>query len=336
MSTPDLSTTYMGLRLSSPLVVSSCPLTGNLASARRLEDAGAGAIVLPSLFQEQIEHEELELGRMHEFAAESFPEAASYLPDFYEYNTGPDGYLELVEAARGALGIPVIASLNGISSAGWERYARLIESAGADAIEMNTLFVPTDPEMSADEVEALCAEEVRAVTRAVGIPVAVKIGAQLSAPANFAARICAAGAAGLVLFNRFPEPDIDLETMEVVPRLELSRSSEMRASLRWTAIISASSQLSLASTSGTHGAEDAIKLLLAGTSAVMVASAVLLEGPDFLRRTLAAMRAWLVEHEFESVTQLKGSMNHVNCPNPDGFGRMNYMKALMSYSATQP
>ena len=247
MSSPNLSTTYLGIKLASPLVASSSPLTGDPDSARRLQEAGVGAIVLPSLFQEQIEHEELELARLQDFGAESYHEASGYMPELSSYNTGPDGYLQLVESTRAALSVPVIASLNGISSEGWQRYARLIESAGADAIEMNMLFVPTDPAMTAEDVEALYVEQVAAVAAAVAIPVAVKIGAHLSAPANFAAKMHAAGAVGLVLFNRFLEPDIDLETMDVVPRLELSRASEMRVSLRWIAIISARSKLSLAS-----------------------------------------------------------------------------------------
>lgn len=336
MTTPDLSANYLGLELSSPLIASSSPLTGEIADARALQDAGAGAIVLPSLFQEQIEHEELELARLHEFGAESFPEAPSYLPELESYNTGPDGYLRLVERMREELTIPVIASLNGLSPEGWAQYARRIEDAGASAIEMNVLFIPTDPAQTADEVEALVAEQVAAVTRAVSVPVAVKVGSHLSAPAHFASRLWGAGAAGLVLFNRFLEPDIDLETMDVVPRLELSHPFEIRMALRWIAIISPHTRLSLAATGGTHSATDAIKLLLAGADAVMVASALLQHGPAYLGQLLGEMRAWLEANEFTSVRQLKGSMSHENCPNPGGFERLNYMKALLSYSSAQP
>jgi len=336
MSTADLSTRYLGLKLATPLVVSSNPLTGEVHSARQLEEAGAGALVLPSLFQEQIEHEELELARLHDFGSESYSEATDYMPEFQAYNSGPDGYLRLVERMRAALSIPVIASLNGISTEGWQKHARLIESAGANALELNLLYIPTDPGETAENVENLYLEQVAAVTAAVGIPVTVKIGAHLSAPANFAARVRAAGAAGLVLFNRFLEPDIDLETMEVVPRLELSRPSEMRLPLRWIAILRPHTDLSLASTGGAHGAADAIKLILAGADAVMVASALLLHGPPFLREMLTAMQDWFEQNEFASVEQMRGSMNHANCPNPGGYERLNYMRALMSYSSALP
>ncbi len=336
MSSTDLSTTYLGLELVSPLVASSSPLTGKVDSALRLEEAGAGAIVLPSLFQEQIEHEELELARLHDFGAESYSEASGYMPELQAYNTGPGGYLRLVERMRAALEIPVLASLNGISKEGWERHAKLIESAGANAIELNIVHVPTDPSLTAENVENLYTEQVATVTQAVEIPVSVKVGANLSAPVNFATKIRDAGAAGLVLFNRFLEPDIDLETMDVVPRLELSRPSEMRMPLRWIAILSCRSDLSLAATGGAHGAEDALKLILAGADVVMVASAAILHGPSFLSDTLTEMRTWIEEHEFQSVTQMKGSMNHENCPNPAGFERLNYMKALMSYSSPSP
>jgi len=339
MSSVDLSTTYLGLELASPLVVSSIPPTGQVQSARQLEEAGAGAIVLPSLFQEQIEHEELELARLQDFGAESFSEATAatgYMPEMQAYNTGPDGYLRLVERTREALSIPLIASLNGVSTEGWEHYAKLIESAGAHALELNILHVPTDPDLSAEAVENLYVEQVAAVTGAVDVPVAVKVGSHLSAPANFARKIHAAGAKGLVLFNRSLDPDIDLETMEVVPRLELSRPSEMRLALRWIAILSAHTELSLAATGGTHDAQDAIKLLLAGADAVMVASVVLLRGPGFVSDMLGEMRTWLEENEFASVAQMRGSMNHENCPNPAGFERLNYMKALMSYSSPLP
>jgi dihydroorotate dehydrogenase (fumarate) len=336
MSSPDLSTRYLGLDLANPLVASSSPLTGNVRSMLELQEAGVSAIVLPSLFQEQVEHDELELERVHSFGAESFPEAPNYLPDLTDYNTGPDGYLELVERARAALSVPVIASVNGVSIDGWARYAKLIESAGASAIEMNLLFVPTDPRMTAAEVEAVYLGQVSTVAHTVAVPVSVKVGAHLSAPANFASRVQAAGADGLVLFNRFLEPDIDLETMEVVPRLELSHPFEMLTALRWIAIISARSDLSLAATGGVAGARDAIKLLAVGADAVMLASSILRKGPDFVRRTLDEMRAWLVENEVDSVSRMKGSMNHVNCPDPAGFERLNYMKALMSYSGRTP
>lgn len=333
MSAPDLSTTYLGLALESPLVASSSPLTGDVASARALELAGAGAIVLPSLFQEQIEHEELALDRLQSFGAESQHEAAGYFPELQGYNRGPEGYLRLVESMRAALWIPVIASLNGVSREGWERHARRIESAGAHALELNLLHVPTDPALSAEDVEELYAEQVRAVTGAVSIPVAVKLGAHLTAPAHLARRLGQAGASGLVLFNRFLEPDIDLETLAVVPRLELSHPSEMRLTLRWTAILNACTELSLGATGGAHGAQDALKLILAGADAVLLASVLLRQGPSALATMLEEMRRWLREHDCESVEQVKGSVDHARCPDPAGYERLNYMRALTSYSS---
>lgn len=333
MSSPDLSTEYLGLALKSPLVASSSPLTGDVATARALEDAGAGAVVLPSLFQEQIEHEELELERLQRFGGESYHEATGYFPELQSYNSGPEGYLRLVENMRAELGVPVIASLNGVSTEGWERYAKLIEAAGAHAIELNILYVPTDPALSAEDVEALYAEQVRAVTGAVSVPVSVKLGSHLTAPAHIARRLAQAGAAGVVLFNRFLEPDIDLETLEVVPRLELSHASEMRLSLRWTAILSAQTELSLGATGGAHSALDALKLILAGADAVMIATTLLRRGAPFLKTMLDEMCLWLAEHECESVEQVKASMDYGNCPDPKSYERLNYMRALLSYSS---
>ena len=333
MNTPDLSTTYLGLPLRSPLVASSSPMTGDVTSALALEDAGAGAIILPSLFQEQIEHEETELEHLHHFGGESYAEATGYFPELQVYNTGPEGYLRLIREMRAALRIPVIASLNGVSTEGWERFASEIESAGAHAIELNLLYVPTDPALSAEDVEAIYAEQVRIVTGAVSIPVSVKLGSHLTAPANFVQRLGEVGAAGVVLFNRFLEPDIDLETLEVVPRLELSHPSEMRLALRWTAILSASTELSLGATGGAHSAKDAIKLILAGADAVMIASTLLRQGAPFLKTMLEEMRLWLQRYEAESVEQVKGSVDHGHCPNPVGYERLNYMRALTSFSS---
>lgn len=333
MSTPDLTTTYLGLALKSPLVASSSPLTGHVESARELEAAGAGAVVLPSLFQEQVEHEELELERLRHFGGESFPEAAGYFPELQAYNTGPDGYLRLVEELRAALQIPVIASLNGVSTEGWARYARQIEAAGAHALELNLLHVPTDPTRSAEDVEALYLAEVRAVTEAISIPVAVKLGAHLTAPAHFARRLGEAGAAGIVLFNRALDPDIDLETLEVVPKLELSQPSELRLTLRWIAILSACTELSLGATGGAHTSLDALKLVLAGADAVLVASTLLRRGAPHLATMSADLREWLEAHECASIEQIKGSVDYGHCPNPAGYERLNYMRALTSYSS---
>lgn len=333
MSAPDLSTTYLGLELASPLVASSSPLTGDVTSARALEAAGAGAIVLPSLFQEQIEHEELALERLQSFGAESYHEATSYFPELQSYNNGPEGYLRLVESMRARLRIPVIASLNGLSTEGWERHARRIESAGAHALELNLLYVPTDPRLAAEDVEALYAAQVRAVTGAVSIPVAVKLGSHLTAPAHVAQRLRQAGARGIVLFNRFLEADIDLETLAVVPRLELSQPGEMRLALRWTAILSACTDLSIGATGGAHCAADALKLILAGADAVLVAAVLLRKGPPALGAMLEEMRRWLAEHGCESIEQVKGSVDHAHCPDPAGYERLNYMRALTSWSS---
>ena len=332
MSAPDLSTRYLGLELSSPLVASSSPLTGRVETALELERAGAAAVVLPSLFQEQIEHDELELERLQHFGGESQHEATGYFPELQGYNAGPDGYLRLVEEMRAALRVPVVASLNGVSPEGWARYARRIEAAGAHAIELNLLHVPTDPEQGAEQVEALYAAQVRAVTEAVSVPVAVKLGSHLTAPAHFARRLEQAGADGVVLFNRFLEPDIELETLQVVPRLELSQAAEMRLALRWVAILSPHTTLSLGATGGAQTGLDALKLVLAGADAVMVASALLRHGPSRLSTMLDELRRWLEEHECESVEQVKSSVDHRNCPDPTGYERLNYMRALLSYS----
>lgn len=328
----DLSSRYLGLELSNPLLVSSCPLTGELGSLCALERAGAAAVVLPSLFQEQIEHEELELVRLEQFGAESFAEATSYRPEFVHYNAGPEGYLRLVEAAREALRIPVIASLNGVSPEGWARYARRIEAAGAHAIELNLLVVPTDPRVSAEAVEALWAAQVTAVRAAVRVPLAVKLGPQLTAPLHVAARLKAAGASGIVLFNRTLDPDIDLETLAVVPRLELSQNSELRAVLRWTALLSAHGSLSIAASSGVQSANDVVKLVLAGADAVGLAAALLRHGPELLTTLRTGLAGWLQAHGYESAEQARGSMNHAHCPDPSGYERTNYMRALLSFS----
>lgn len=333
MSAPDLSTTYLGLELASPLIASSSPLTGDLSTAAALEAAGAGAVVLPSLFQEQIEHEELALEHLRNFGGESFPEATGYFPEMQTYNAGPDGYLRLVEEMRAALSIPVIASLNGVSSEGWARFARQIEAAGAHGLELNLLHVPTDPALSGEAVEELYLDQLRAVIGAVTIPVAVKVGAHLTAPAHFARRLEQAGASGLVLFNRFLEPDIDLESLEVVPRLELSHASELRLTLRWTAILSAGSDLSLGATGGAQTSEDALKLILAGADAVLLASTLLRHGASYLGTMLSEMRRWLAEHECESIEQVKASVDYGHCPNPAGYERLNYMRALTSWSS---
>ena len=282
--TPDLRSNYLGLELKSPLVASASPLTGNIDSLRRLEEAGAAAVVLPSLFEEQIEHDQTIVDLVLERGAESFGEALTYFPEMDDYNTGPDSYVEHVALAKTALSIPVIASINGVTPGGWVRYAELLQQAGADAIELNVYAVETDLYASAASVEDRTLRLVSRVHSALTVPLAVKVGPYYTAFANTASRLADAGAAGLVLFNRFLQPDIDLETMTVKPELHLSSNEEMQLPLRWIAILRGRVAASLAATSGVQSGEDVVKLLLAGADAVMLASALLRQGPDLLAR----------------------------------------------------
>lgn len=330
--TPDLSTTYLGLRLTSPVVASASPLTGELDSLLELERHGAGAAVLPSLFEEQIEHEQLDVHELLEYATDSFGEALTWFPELDDYNTGPDAYLEHLARAKAALRIPVIASLNGVSSGGWLRYARLCEEAGADALELNVYAVETDAEAPASQVEARTVALVREVRAAVAIPLAVKVAPFYSAFAHMATQLEEAGADGLVLFNRFVQPDIDLDTLTITPRLVLSTATELRLPLRWIAILRGRVGLSLAGTSGVHDWEGALKLLLAGADVAMVASAVLARGPGVVAEIITGVSEWMIEREYESVEQLKGSMSQTSGPDPAAFERGNYMRALVSYA----
>jgi dihydroorotate dehydrogenase (fumarate) len=331
----DLSTTYLGLRLRSPIVASASPLTGNLGSLQELEAAGVGAAVLPSLFEEQIEHEAIDLHELLEHATHSFGEAETWFPELDTYNTGTGAYLDHISEAKRALSVPVIASLNGVSDGGWLRYARLCEEAGADALELNVYAVETDPERPGSAVEARTAALVREVRRSVSIPLAVKVGPYYSAFGHMAGQLVEAGADGLVLFNRFLQPDIDLETLAVAPGLTLSTPSELRLPLRWIAILRDTVSASLAGTSGVHDWQGALKLLLAGADAVMVASATLARGPFVVTEMLDGLRAWMTEREYASVEQLKGSLSRASSLDPAAFERGNYMRALVSY-APQP
>ncbi len=328
MSAPDLSTRWLGFELPHPLVASSSPLTGDLASLRELEQAGVAAVVLPSLFQEQVEHDATLRMALHHTGMDSTPEASGYFPVGAVGATGPHATLELVESARDALAVPVVASLNGLTDDGWAKYATRLADAGAQAIELNLLTVPVDPDVSADDVERRMAEEVAAVVGAVSVPVTVKLAPACTAPVHLARRLVLAGARGLSVFNRFPEPDIDLETLEVVPRLEASRPSELRAVLRWTALLSPHVDVSLAATTGVHAPDDVVKLLLAGADVVMSASALLQRGAGQIGVLVDGLRRWLADHEYASVEQMKGSMNHAHCPEPRGFERLNYMRAV--------
>lgn len=329
----DLRTTYLGLELANPLVPSASTLSARIDNLMRLQDAGAAAIVMQSLFEEQIEHEELQTHRVLETGVESFPEALSYMPNMEEYNTGPDEYLRHLEACKRDLAIPVIGSLNGASDGGWIRYAKLIQDAGADALELNVYLIAADPDESGTQVEQRYLELILAVRQSITIPLAVKVGPYFSAMANMASRFVKAGADGLVLFNRFLQPDIDLETLRVDPALRLSTSDEVRLPLRWIAMLYGRVACSLAATTGVWTAEDALKLLLAGADVTMMASALFRHGPEHLGVVLEGMRTWLDEHEYTSVEQLKGSVSQANVADPDAYARSNYMEMLVNFTS---
>jgi dihydroorotate dehydrogenase (fumarate) len=328
----DLRTRYLGLELANPLVPSASPLGADLELLKQFENAGAAAVVLPSLFEEQIEHEAMALHHALEAGRESFAEATTYFPELDDYNTGPDTYLAHLAAAKDALSIPVIASLNGSSRGGWVRYAHELQAAGADALELNVYAVEADTAETAQTVEARILDTVRAVRAEVQIPLAVKIGPFFTALAHLATRLVVAGANGLVLFNRFVQPDIDLETMSVRPEVQLSSRQELLLPLRWIAILYGRIPVSLAATSGIHEAEDAVKALLAGADVTMTASALLQRGPEHLTEMLTGITTWLDENEYASVQQLKGSMSQLSCPDPAAFERASYMQALVSFS----
>jgi dihydroorotate dehydrogenase (fumarate) len=328
----DLTTRYLGLDLCSPLVASAGPLTQELDTLRRLEAAGAAAVVLPSLFEEDIVHAAHSVDRLLSAGTESFPEALTYLPEMADYDTGPRRHIELVEAAAAELGVPVIASVNGTTPGGWVRYAGELARAGADAIELNLYQVVADFDATASDVEAHMAELVAAVRAEIDVPLAVKIGPWLTAPAHTARALVAAGADGLVLFNRFYQPDIDLETLEVRPHLVLSTSVESRLPLHWIAILSGRVDASLAASTGVHTADDVAKLLLVGADVVMSTSALLTHGPEHLRMLEAGLRAWMAEREYESVAQLRGSMSQRNVPDPTAYERANYIQELRSFA----
>jgi dihydroorotate dehydrogenase (fumarate) len=330
----DRSTTYLGLRLRSPLVASSGPLTARIDSLRALEQAGVAAVVLPSLFEEQVDDEDLQAGRLDDLGADSNPEATGYFPDLAEYESVADRYLRHVEEAKKALSIPVVASLNGVTSGGWVRYARLLERAGADAIELNLYGVSADIDVTGREIEDDQVELVALVKASLSIPLAVKIGPHYSALGHQAARLVDAGADGLVLFNRFYQPDIDPRTRKVAPALELSSSSELRLPLRWTAILSGRVEASLAVTTGVHTGADAARCLLAGADVAMMTSALLLNGPGHVAAVEADLVAWAAESGFESVAQLKGSVSQRNVADPSAFERANYMATLIGFTSS--
>ena len=328
----DLTTEYLGLTLKSPLVVgAAAPLTEDLNNIRWIEDSGAAAIVLHSLFEEQIRRERLEIHHHTEFGTESFAEALTYFPEPDTFHVGTEAYLDHIRKARAMVDIPIIASLNGATLGGWIDYARQIEDAGANAIELNIYWIPTDMDLSGAEVEQAYLDIVKAVKAAVQIPVAVKISPYFSNTANMAKRLCQAGANGLVLFNRFYQPDIDIEALEVQPNLILSAPQDLRLPLTWIALLYNKLPCSLAATSGINRTEDVVKVLMAGADITMLVATLLRHGIGHIKTIEEELNQWLDDHEYHSLDQLRGSMSQQNSPNPSEFERVQYMRAIQTY-----
>ena len=333
--TVDLRTRYLGLDLRSPIVASAAPHNGEPATARRLEAAGVGAIVFPSLFEEEILAEELELNRSLEQGTEHFAEALDYFPAVETFVGAADRYLTRLERVKTSVGVPVVASLNASTSGGWVRHARRIEDAGADALELNLYHMAANPNRTAADAEAADLELIAAVRAIITIPLAVKLSPYYSAFANFAAAVIATGADGLVLFNRFYQPDLDLDSLEVVPRLDLSHETELRLPVRWIAILrpQLGPGVSLAATSGAQSGTDVLKGLMVGADVVMMTSALLRHGPEHVATVETEMRTWLTEREYESTDQLRGSASAATVDDPEAFQRANYMATLRSWVA---
>ncbi len=328
----DLSTTYLGLKLKNPLVASASPLCEDVDNIRRMEDAGGAAVVLHSLFEEQIDFESRHLDRFLSQGTESFAESLSYFPAMGNYRLGPDDYLEHIRRAKSAVRIPVIGSLNGVSTGGWTRYAKMIQEAGADGLELNVYYIPTDPEMSSTQVEQMYLDLVRDVKGTLKIPVAVKLGHAFTAMANMARSLDQAGANALVLFNRFYQPDFDLEKLEAVPHLTLSSSYELLLRLNWVALLYGRIRADLAVTGGVHTAQDVLKAMMAGARVAMMTSALLKNGIGHLAKLHSDLLAWMEEHEYASIRQMQGSMSYRSVAQPAAFERGNYMKVLSSYA----
>ena len=328
----DLTTTYLGLNLKNPLVPSSSPLTRELSKLKQMEDAGAAAVVLYSLFEEQVNQESHTLDHYLTQGVESFAEALTYFPEASEYQSSPAEYLEHIRRAKEAMDIPIIASLNGVSTGGWIGYARDIEQAGADALELNVYYLPTDIHLGSGEVEQIYLDILRDVKATISIPVTMKLSPYFSAIANMAHRLSEAGADGLVLFNRFYQPDLDLENLAVIPNLRLSNSDELRLPLRWIAILYGRIHSDLALTTGIHTTTDVLKAVAAGAAITMVASELMQHGINRLKLLLAGVEAWLDENEYDSLAQLQGSLSQLHCAEPAAFERANYMRVLSSYA----
>jgi len=329
----DLSTTYLGLSLKNPLVASASPLSEKVETARALEDAGVAAIVMYSLFEEQIIHESLELDYYLDRGTYAFAEAMTYFPEVGHYKLAPEKYIDKVRELKRGLRIPVIGSLNGASTGGWIEYSKKIEDAGADALELNLYYLSADPALTGVELEKRYADLVHTVCSSVRIPVAVKLGPFFTALPNVAVRLAEAGARGLVLFNRFYQPDFDLDALEVTPNLTLSRPEELRLPLRWIAMLYGRVNADLALTTGVHSAEDIVKSVLAGASVAMTASALLRHGPERAAVMLDDLERWMVEHDYESVQQMKGAMSQLSVAEPAAFERANYIKVLSTFDA---
>ena len=327
----DITTTYLGLKLKSPIVPSAGPLSEKISNIREMEDAGAGAVVLYSIFEEQIEHEQLELHHHTSAHTESFAEATSYLPETFDFKTGPDEYLDHIRKAKEAVDIPIIASLNGKSIGGWTEYAKKMEQAGADALELNIYLLPTDAKKSGSEIEKTYVDIVKAVKSTVKIPFAVKMHPFFSSISNMAAELSNAGASGLVMFNRFYQPDIDLETLDVVPNVILSTPMAMRLPLRWIAMMYGKVNADLAATSGIYTAEDVLKMVMAGAKVTQMLSSLLKFGIGHIADVTTNLKSWMEEKEYESIEQMRGSMSYMNIDDPAKFERANYMKVLHSY-----
>jgi dihydroorotate dehydrogenase (fumarate) len=327
----NLSTTYLGLTLKNPIVPSASPMSRTIGSIRAMEDYGASAVVLYSLFEEQIRHETNELNHFLSHGTESFAEALSYFPQQTDYYHGPEEYLEHIASAKKAVEIPIIASINGSTAGGWTDYAKKMQQAGADALELNIYHIPTDPDITGAEVEDMYIDIMRAVRSSVSIPVAVKLSPFFSSVASMAKKLDDAGANGLVLFNRFYQPDINLDSLQVEPGVVLSTSEALRLPLRWVAILHKQVKADIAATTGIHTAEDVLKMVMAGANVTQVCSALLRHGPRRIREIITGITQWMVDHEYASLEQMRGSMSHKAVADPSAFERANYMKALNSY-----
>lgn len=327
----DLSTTYMGLKLNNPIVPSASPLSESVDSVKRMEDAGAAAIVCYSLFEEQITHESGELDHYLSYGTEMYAEATSYFPEQEEFKLTPYEYLDHIANLKKAVKIPVIGSLNGVSTGGWIKYAKNIEDAGADGLELNVYYIPTNPNLAGSEIENMYIDTLKAVKENVKIPVAVKLSPYFSSMSNMAKRLDKAGADALVMFNRFYQPDFDLEKLEVVPNLMLSTNWEMRLPLRWISILYGNINASLALTSGVHSSEDIIKVMMAGGDVAQICSELLMKGTSRIKDLHEGVENWMRENEYESIDMMKGSMSQKKVGEPAAFERANYMKTLQSY-----